>query len=142
MVQFAKLFKCAAWNETDGTADATYYRKLAVFCDGTDGTWKAENNTGKADLTEAMIAESNKITEQPCGATCDPIILDAYQDQWWADLICQNPMEDKTLREPNSCVLLCDNHLKMTIDCEYDAEGEKEWRNADGEVLTGQDIKC
>ena len=48
--------RCAAWNEQDGTPEADYYRKLAVYCDGTDGSWKAKDDSGSADFSGKMIA--------------------------------------------------------------------------------------
>merc|ERR1711970_768760 len=118
--------KCAEWNEITEDVHATYYRKLAVFCDATNivgekGTWTVMPNTGNQTLSDAMISNTTgTITEQECLATCEDISLSTYEDQWWADLICENPLAEDLLTEPNHCVLLCDNSLKKTIDCEYD----------------------
>jgi len=144
--------KCSAW---DGSAtkeergNNQYDRKLAVFCDGTNieqegkGTWTVMPDTGDQTLSQAMITDNpGTITEQECLATCDDITLTTYVDQWWTDLICENPLVDNVLHAPNHCVLLCDNHLEKTIDCEYDAEGDRKWRDEDGNELKETDIAC
>jgi len=135
--------KCSEWVEQQNDKEA-YYRRLAVYCDGsTDpATWKARPDAGSQTLSEAMIAEAGKIVEQGCEATCTGLTVKAYQGQWWADLVCDTSLEGDKLVEPNSCILLCDNHLKMTIDCEFDAEGVKDWRNAAGVALTDPEIIC
>jgi len=139
--------KCAAWNETsEDTGNNQYSRKLAVFCEGTNigedekGTWTVMPNTGDQALSHAMITDeegttTGTITEQECLATCKNINLETYLTQWWADLICENPLVDNVLTPPNHCVLLCDNSLKKTIDCEYDVNGDKAWRDQDGTEL-------
>jgi len=140
--------KCSEWTEEDEHPESSYHRKLAVFCDGTNiqgekGTWTVELHTGSQEASEKMINDNaGTITEQECGATCSPIKLTSYTSQWWADIICENPLVDNNLSEPNSCILLCDNHLEKTIDCEYDVHGDKAWRDADGNVLEEEDIAC
>ena len=122
-----------------------------MFCDGTNivdgevkGTWKEVPDTGNTDLSKAMITEAEgSITEQECDSTCDDIQLSTYLGQWWADLICETPLVGNVLTPPNHCVLLCDNNLYKTIDCEYDAEGVKAWRDQEGNPLTVEsDIAC
>jgi len=136
--------KCAEWNEITEDVHATYYRKLAVFCNATEGTWTVMPDTGSQALSQAMISDKEgTITEQGCPATCDDITLSTYESQWWADLICENPLVNNVLTPPNHCVLLCDNSLKKTIDCEYDDQGEKAWRDQDGNALLQEsDIAC
>jgi len=131
--------KCSEWDQAEPGAD--YFRQLAVVCDGSadPATWKAMEGTGNADLSAAMI-DGNKINEQACGATCETITIPELQE--WADLVCDQPLgENNELVDGNSCILLCDNHLRMTIDCKYVEAGDKEWQNADGEVLP-ENIKC
>merc|ERR1711936_3285 len=139
--------KCAAWNET--TEEKGYYRKLAVFCNGTaieqgKGSWTVMPDTGNQELSEAMITTTpGKITEQECLATCMDIQLSTYEGQWWTDLICENPLVDNLLTEPNHCVLLCDNNFDKTIDCEFDDKGEKAWRDQTGKKLEDEsEIAC
>ena len=100
-------------------------------------------DTGNMELSKAMINPPGSITEQECLATCEDITLSTYLSQWWADLICENHLVDNILHAPNHCVLLCDNNLEKTIDCEYDAEGVKAWRDQEGNPLTDDsDIAC
>ena len=90
-----------------------------------------------------MIENQGRITEQDCDAKCPNLTLSTYLTQYWADLVCDNPLVEHTLVEPNSCILLCDNHLKTTIDCEYDDQGIKAWRDQDGgEIEDESDIAC
>jgi len=140
--------KCSAWDGEE-RGNNQYDRKLAVFCDGTNieqegkGTWTVMPDTGDQTLSQAMITDNpGTITEQECLATCEDITLTTYVDQWWTDLICENPLVDNVLHAPNHCVLLCDNHLEKTIDCEYDAEGDRKWRDQDGNELKETDIAC
>jgi len=142
--------KCAAWDEQGADTTNSYYRKLAVFCDGTNivegedkGTWTEMPDTGSQEGSKAMISMAGTITEQECNSTCPDIQLSTYADQWWADLICETPLVSNVLTPPNHCVLLCDNNLEKTIDCEYDAEGVKAWRDQEGNPLTDDsDIAC
>jgi len=134
--------KCSAWTDQDAEDGTNYYRQLAVQCDGSadPATWKPREDTGDNALSTAMI-ESNTIKEQVCTAACDPITITNSQE--WADLVCDNPLGDgNALEDGNSCILLCDNHLRMTIDCKYVVEGDKKWQDAHGVELTDADIKC
>eukprot|EP00091_Calanus_sinicus_P018347 TRINITY_DN4153_c0_g1_i2.p1 TRINITY_DN4153_c0_g1~~TRINITY_DN4153_c0_g1_i2.p1 ORF type:complete len:328 (-),score=42.30 TRINITY_DN4153_c0_g1_i2:33-1016(-) len=136
---------CAAWNETGVEASEPFYRKLAIKCNGAvgseSGTWEALPLTGSAALSAAMIAD-NTIIEQECASTCDDLTITIPPNQYWADLICDNPLEENKLKDGNSCILLCDNHLKMSIDCRFTREGEKQWQDGEGTELTAATIKC
>jgi len=140
--------RCSTWADEDaeGQEHNEFYRKLAVYCDGTTGddkgTWAVKPNTGSQVQSEAMITdEEGTITEQECSAQCEDITID-LSSQWWADIICENPLVNNVLKDPNSCILLCDNHLEKTIDCEFDIDGNKAWRNAEGQELKKEDITC
>jgi len=128
--------KCSEWKDNP---EALYYRELAVQCEGLTGTWAAREDTGSTELSTAMI-DVNTIKEQECTAICEAITITITQK--WADLVCVTPLVDNLLEDGNSCILLCDNHLKMTIDCKYVVEGDKEWQDAHGTPLTAGDIKC
>ena len=43
---------------------------------------------------------------------------------------------------PNTCILLCDYQLGMTINSELDEEGEAVFKNQDGEEITGSAVTC
>jgi hypothetical protein len=131
--------KCSEW-EDPASVGNDYFRRLAVQC--ANGEWAAREDAGSEDKSTAMVADTNKITEQECEAICDPLEI-SDKNQYWASLVCDTPLgEDHILTEPNSCILLCDNHFYKTIDCEYDRKGDKAWRNAAGDVLHDADIKC
>jgi len=131
--------KCSAW-EDPASVNNDYFRRLAVQC--ANGVWSARPDAGSEVKSTAMVAETDKITEQECEAECTPLVI-TDKHQYWSSLVCDTPLgEDKTLNDGNSCILLCDNHFYMTIDCEYDREGNKAWRDAAGEVLTDAKIKC
>ena len=124
-----------------------YYRKLAVMCDPSTGTWIAREDTGSAEESAKMVEEQGKIAEPECAVRCDPLQLTKYAEQDWADLICQSPLTDGSLVDteedgPNSCILLCDNHLHLTIDCGFTGMGEKHWHDSHGTVLEDKDIVC
>eukprot|EP00091_Calanus_sinicus_P017074 TRINITY_DN36855_c0_g1_i1.p3 TRINITY_DN36855_c0_g1~~TRINITY_DN36855_c0_g1_i1.p3 ORF type:complete len:104 (-),score=34.08 TRINITY_DN36855_c0_g1_i1:32-343(-) len=100
--------------------------------------------TGSSELSAGMIGEDGTIIEPECTSACQPLLLTEYAKDDWADLICDEPLpEDDTLRPPNSCILLCDNHLKMSIDCVLTGEGEREWQKGDGTPIEeDEDVKC
>jgi len=142
---------CDTWADievVEGSTLGPYYRKLAVMCDGTTGQWVAREDTGSKTESEAMIAETNKIAEPVCPNRCEALTLTKYAGQSWADLICDMPLgEGNTLADteddgPNSCILLCDNHLRMSIECGFTGNGEKHWHDIHGEVLTDDTIIC
>merc|ERR1740124_1561984 len=97
----------------------------------------------------AMVVD-NKIVEPTCcltpdgdisgedGCTCVP--LDSSTDDW-GDLICENTVDGSTVTEPNSCILLCDNHLNKAFNCRLDYGGDKKWlAEKDGAVI--ENVKC
>merc|ERR1711892_397523 len=112
------------------------------MCDGTSGAWVAREYTGDSTLSGEMIAETNKIAEPVCPNRCEDLKLSSYANQPWADLICDLPLKDGTTLADseedgtNSCILLCDNHMHMSIDCGFTGNGEKHWHDIHGVVLT------
>jgi len=142
--------KCSEWVEdvdTPTPEDSAYYLKLAVEC--VNGKWATRDDAGSQAGSEAMIGDGTKIEEQECPAKCLELDLENadFSNQWWADLVCDHPLEGTKLVEPNSCILLCDNHLSKTIDCKYNedvetAQGDKIWQDSHGTKLEAEDIKC
>ena len=122
-------------------ATAPYYRTLAVNCNGTDGTWNAMDGTGSTEESGSMIEGDTTIVEPTCPtstAPCDPLTL-THMDQAGFNLICDNPLEaGSVLQDGNSCILLCDNHLTMSISCGLSDEGDKTWLADDGTVLVDE----
>ena len=43
---------------------------------------------------------------------------------------------------PNTCILLCDYQLGMTINSGLDEEGEAVFKNQDGDAVTGDSVTC
>ena len=136
------ICRCAAWSEEDNSPDSYYYRKLAVVCGG-GGGWVVANNTGSSEASQAMI-QDNSLLEPSCATVSDPcptIELSHTGDPGFS-IICDNPIEGSTLAYPNKCIVLCDNHWAMDIECGMADTGDKTWLNDWGEIITDQDIKC
>jgi len=135
--------QCAAWGETASVSE--YYRKLAITCDGTDGTWKSMEVTGSNDESGKMVGDGgDTIVEPECSTICEDLTL-THINQEGADLICDTPLVEEegefTLSDGNSCILLCDNHLRMEITCEFTEEGDKIWED-DGTEVNDDYVKC
>jgi len=132
--------RCADWNEE---ADEAFYRKLGIICKE-DGTWKAMDNTGNQELSAAMYDNTKKIFVEPeCEAMqkgCASMML-THTDQRGLRLMCNKPIRDNTLTD-HSCILTCDNHFMMGIDCKMSEDGEKVWLDNNGEVVTDDRVRC
>jgi len=153
--------KCAEWNEIDELGGAQFYkRKLAVECDLSTGLWKAMPTTGSVDKSTNMATQANANTiEEPtcCKKTgnaeedaelglpedcdCDPL-SDPHTNQAWADLFCDNPLVGNKVKDPNFCMLLCDNHIEKSFADKIDEEGNKKWIEEDGTTITEANLKC
>jgi len=153
--------KCAEWNEIDEIEGAQFYkRKLAVECDLTNGEWKAMPTTGSLDKSTSMAAKANANTieeptcckksgnavedealDLPEDCDCDPL-SDPHTNQAWADLFCDNPLVGNKVKDPNFCMLLCDNHIEKSFADKIDEEGNKKWKEEDGTTITEANLKC
>merc|ERR1712142_382982 len=138
--------KCAEWHDHDNDLDNPYRRKSAIKCDGTAGEWITADNSGNPDAKEDML-DGDQVKEPDCPTKCKDLPLTKYTEQYWADLICDPPLgEDHKLKDndvyTNSCILTCDFHFKMTIDCNFMKDGEKEWTDNHGKIVTDQDVQC
>jgi hypothetical protein len=90
-----------------------------------------------------MVEGGTTIDEPACPTICKPLPLTKYAEQDWADLICDSPLSvGNILEDGNSCILLCDNHLKMSIDCGFTGMGEKHWHDGHGALLDDEKIIC
>jgi len=142
---------CDAWNDQANVNDV-YWRKAAIKCnggkdEGTPGEWIAMSNTGSKSASAEMIGTNEQLHEPKCGTRCEDLKLTKFSEQYWADLICDPPLETPYILKDiegrtDSCYLLCDNHLKMTIDCTFMGNGEKYWNNNHGTVLADDDVIC
>ena len=63
-----------------------------------------------------------------------------------SQLICDKHLapEDGSYKmgHPNTCILLCDYQLGMTINSALNEEGEAVFKNQDSEEVTGSDVTC
>ena len=61
--------------------------------------------------------------------------------------VCDTPLDSPEegnykMGHPNTCILLCDYQLGMTINSELNEEGEAVFKNQDGEEITGSAVTC
>ena len=62
-------------------------------------------------------------------------------------LVCDTPLElpeggNYKMGHPNTCILLCDYQLGMTINSGLNEQGEAVFKNQDSEAVTGSDVTC
>jgi len=132
--------KCAAWNEAND--DSLYSNELAITC-SPDGTWIAVENTGNTGLSASMFNESTEMIKEPdCSTKNDPCPDLQLPEANQLALMCENPLVNNVLTGQNNCILLCDNSLKMTIQCGLSDEGKKAWLNDWGEVVKADQLNC
>merc|ERR1711915_1159421 len=144
--------KCADWDDNkDDTSNN--WRHSVIKCDGgrdnsrTNGTWVTTVDSGNSNAKDEMVADDGTILEPKCPTKCADLTLSTYLTQYWADLICDPPIEaDHTLKDnedrTDSCILTCDFHFKMTVDCNFKADGVKEWTDNHGNTVIDTDIQC
>ena len=117
--------RCSAWDAEGVAEDAHDWRRLAITC-GNTGKWaKTENSGGSAeDYDEVLGADGSDAPVEP---SCRPepvLIHPAVFEEDGADFLCDTePTSDGKEPEhfeivaPNTCILLCDFHLAMSLDC-------------------------
>jgi len=141
------IHKCDAWIGITEEKEP-FFRKLAIFC-ADDGTWQSTDKqtppvqTGDNTMSQAMIVNDNTLVEPQCESVCgDLITLPANLDQEGTELICDEPLDGNALHDGNSCVLICDNHFAMSISCEFNYDGTKNWMDQDRNVITDETLIC
>lgn len=153
--------KCSTWSDIDDNPTLQFWRKLGIFCDG--GLWRAlddkgsENDkTGSAEESRNSIkptdpTDPNKgvsIIEPSCASKCESLRLNHVEDIDGTEIFCDEPLENgDNLVNGNSCILICDNHWTMSISCEFtekgdEHDGEKEWQDQNGELVTDDKVMC
>ena len=50
--------------------------------------------------------------------------------------------KERKMGHPNTCILLCDYQLGMTINSELDEEGEAFFKNQAGNITEGSVVTC
>merc|ERR1719427_1963498 len=123
--------RCSGW-EAEGVANGTHdWRRLAIPC-GNTGTWAKTNNSGGSDEDYLAVLGADG-AEAPVEPTCEPepvLIHHAVFEEDGADFLCDTePTSDGGDPEyfqivaPNTCILLCDFHLAMSLDCRITSQG-------------------
>merc|ERR1719427_1099411 len=123
--------RCSGW-EAEGVANGTHdWRRLAITC-GNTGTWGRAENSGGSDEDYLAVLGADG-AEAPVEPTCEPesvLIHHAVFEEDGADFLCDTePTSDGGDPEyfqivaPNTCILLCDFHLAMSLDCRITSQG-------------------
>jgi len=165
--------KCSAWNEHAEDVDDNMKYQLVARCDGDHintidgdhintidgvdfGIWIVDGNlTGSYQVTKDMIVD-NKLSEpdlaENCDNKCEDFKLDGeVLDDSGVEVFCSYPLLDSdgdgkgdTIIDGNSCILLCDQVLKHSVSCVYNADnGSKRWQEEDkDEEMTTDQFKC
>jgi len=126
--------RCSEWDS--GTLDQNsdeYWRKLAIECTRF-GNWARLTGADGADEDyDEVLNGSIESPEAPSEPNCKPLpieILPGVRDEEGADFLCDNDLElneagtHLEIVAPNTCVLLCDFHLSMSLDCRINEAGE------------------
>jgi len=140
--------KCADWQEE--TSNPALERKLQVSCDGTEGKWILDPDAGgeNAVYDEVILnGGSDPIGEPSC--TGGGVLLEipvANIEESGTQLVCDDPVTPADgmykMGHPNTCILLCDYQLGMTINSELDEEGEAFFKNQAGNITEGSVVTC
>merc|ERR1712210_124928 len=140
--------RCSEWDAAGIDPTSPYWRKLAIECTRF-GTWARLDNSGGSDEDYVDVLHDNAAPTEP---NCKPKpieILPAVLTEEGADFLCDNELtmnEDGTHLEivaPNTCVLLCDFHLSMSLECQISEEGEtKCYDEGDSNPTSADNIYC
>ena len=126
--------------------------KLQVSCDGTEGKWILDQDAGgeDADYGEVIINEgADPIGEPSCIGGGVKLSIPVANIQDGAQLVCDEnltPDEEAMYKmgHPNTCLLLCDYQLGMTITSSLDPDtGLAMFKNQLGEDISdGAVVSC
>jgi len=140
--------RCSEWDAAGIEEGSQYWRKLAIEC-SRFGTWERLAGAGGSDEDYADILDGDAAPTEP---NCKPKpieILPGVLTEEGADFLCDNEPtwnEAGTHLEivaPNTCVLLCDFHLSMSLECEITEKGETEcYDEGDPNPTTADNIYC
>ena len=152
-VQYQYIFRCSEWDSgsLDQNSDE-YWRKLAIECTRF-GNWARLTGADGADEDyDEVLNGSIESPEAPSEPNCKPLpieILPGVRDEEGADFLCDNDLElneagtHLEIVAPNTCVLLCDFHLSMSLDCRIDEAGEtKCYDDGDDDPTDPSNIYC
>ena len=126
--------------------------KLQVSCNGTEGKWILDPDAGgeDADYGEVIINEgADPIGEPSCTGGGVKLSIPVANIQDGAQLVCDEnltPDEEDMYKmgHPNTCLLLCDYQLGMTITSGLDPDtGLAIFKNQLGEDISdGAAVSC
>ena len=142
------MCRCSEWDTEGLEQTSPYWRKLAIECTRF-GTWdRLAGSDGSADDYVDVLNDRAAPTEPNCKPL--PVeILPGVLTEEGADFLCDNELtmnEDGTHLEivaPNTCVLLCDFHLSMSLECQISEEGEtKCYDEGDSNPTSADNIYC
>jgi len=131
--------KCSKW-----TAESVL-QDLQVTCDGTTGHWKAVPEPIPEGMEEFYTAAlgadgSTALVELDCAPVPENDILTVNVESTSGLIRCEDPdptsSPDYRITAPNTCILLCDFHLGMTIKGYLNEEGNYVFKK----VETDEDI--
>merc|ERR1711990_1372936 len=140
--------RCSEWdNGLDH--ESPYYRKLAIECTRF-GTWARLAGSGGSDEDYTDVLNGGAAPTEP---NCKPLpveILPGVLTEEGADFLCDIDlaMNDAgthyEIVAPNTCVLLCDFHLSMSLECLIsEEEGEtKCYDDGDTNPTSAENIYC
>merc|ERR1719500_1425745 len=140
--------RCSEWEAAGIEEGSQYWRKLAIEC-SRFGTWVRLAGAGGSDEDYADILNGDAAPTEP---NCKPKpieILPGVLTEEGADFLCDNEPtwnEAGTHLEivaPNTCVLLCDFHLSMSLECQFSDDGETECFDEGEDIPTSaENIYC
>ena len=144
------LHRCSEWDSGSVDQSSDYWRKLAVECTRF-GTWVRLTGADGSDEDYVDVL-GNDDTAPPQEPNCTPLpveILKGVPDEEGADFLCDKELElakdgiHLQIVAPNTCVLLCDFHLSMNLECRINDHGETKCFDEGEETPTEPDnIYC
>merc|ERR1719285_1129549 len=138
--------KCIDWDSGVYDNSTDNWRKLEVSCNGSNGTWeKVPGADGEVDDYEEVLPNNGTgaIFEHVCQGGNTKLDVPKANLGEGSDLLCENPDTDDnpdayTINAPNSCALLCDLHLGMSIESSLNSDGEFDFmRDGDEKITDG-----
>jgi len=141
--------KCADWGKSP--ADPNLAKKLQVSCNGTLGKWVIDQDAGGEDAVYEEEVINNEgldpIGEPSCTGGGLQLEIPEANIVDGTQLVCDTPLDlpeggNYKMGHPNTCILLCDYQLGMTINSALNEEGEAVFKNQDGSEITGSAVTC
>ena len=139
--------RCADWDKQPG--DPNLEKKLQVSCDGNEGKWVIDQEAGGEDAVygDVILGEgADPIGEPPCTGGGVQLEIPEENIEDGSQLVCDTHLAPEQglykMGHPNTCILLCDYQLGMTINSGLNEEGLAVFKNQDGDEVTGSAVTC